>query len=152
MARIGSKIKSAQDLLKFAKFGISNMPISILMSKMIFVQYLPPIRLRLVQKLKKLLIYWNLAHFIFWISWSRFWYQKLLFVIYLQIARHKLVPKWKMLWTYWLKFYKNWTLIEIFEKIKIIFDINIAMAIFEISNMPNFNKFWASSILKLIWA
>ena len=40
-----------------------------------------------------------------------------------------------------LKFYKNLNLIEIFEKIKIIFDIKIDTAIFEISNMPNFNKF-----------
>ena len=38
-AQIGPKIKSAQNLLKFGTFNISNMPISILMSKMIFIKY-----------------------------------------------------------------------------------------------------------------
>ena len=43
LAQIGPKIKSAQNLLKFGTFNISNMPISILMSKMIFIKYLPPV-------------------------------------------------------------------------------------------------------------
>ena len=36
--------------------------------------------------------------------------------------------------------------------IKIIFDIKIDARIFEISNVPNFIKFWALLILGLIWA
>ena len=35
--RIGPKLENAQNLLKFGTFGISNMPISILMSKMLFL-------------------------------------------------------------------------------------------------------------------
>ena len=49
-AQIGPKIKSAQNLLKFGTFNISNMPISTLMSKMIFIKYLPPVRPRFVPK------------------------------------------------------------------------------------------------------
>ena len=70
------KIKSAQNLLKFGTFDISNMLILILMSKMIFMKYLllgPNWPL----KLKMFRIYWNLAHLIFRISWSRFLCQKL---------------------------------------------------------------------------
>ena len=54
---MGPKMKNAQDLLKFSKFDISNIPISILMSKIIFIKYLPPVRSRLVPKLKVLRIY-----------------------------------------------------------------------------------------------
>ena len=49
-AQIGPKIKSAQNLLKFGTFNISNMSISTLMSKMIFIKYLPPVRPRFVPK------------------------------------------------------------------------------------------------------
>ena len=55
--QIGPKIKSTQNLLKFSIFDISNMPISILMSKMIFMKYLPPGRPKFVPKLKMLRIY-----------------------------------------------------------------------------------------------
>ena len=41
-AQIGPKVKSAQNLLKFGAFKISNMLISILTSKMILIKYLPP--------------------------------------------------------------------------------------------------------------
>ena len=44
---IRPKIENAQDLLKFNTFDISDMPILILMSKMIFTKYLPPVRLKL---------------------------------------------------------------------------------------------------------
>ena len=37
------KIKNAQNLLKFGTFDISNMLISILVPKMTFIKYLPPI-------------------------------------------------------------------------------------------------------------
>ena len=37
-AEIGPKIKSAQNLLKFGTFDVSNIPISILRSKIIFYE------------------------------------------------------------------------------------------------------------------
>ena len=36
-------MKNAQNLLKFGQIDISDMPISIFMSKMIFIKYLPPV-------------------------------------------------------------------------------------------------------------
>ena len=44
MAQIGRKIKSAQNLLKSGTFDILNMRIWILISKMVFIKYLPPVR------------------------------------------------------------------------------------------------------------
>ena len=38
-AKIGPKIKKAQNLLKFGSFDISNIPISILISKIMFIKY-----------------------------------------------------------------------------------------------------------------
>ena len=66
------------------------MPISISMSKMIFMKYLPPVRPKLIPKLKMLRIYWNLAHLVFWIFRSRFWCQK----IFLLNIYHLLGPIW----------------------------------------------------------
>ena len=109
LTQIGPKIKKAQNLLKFGTFDILNTPISIQMSKMIFIKYLPPVRPKLVPILKMLRIYWDLAHLIFRISRSCFWCQKLLFIKYLPTARPKLVPKWKKLRIYW-------NLIKIFDK------------------------------------
>ena len=43
-AHIGPKIENAQDLLKFDSFDILNISTSILMSKIIFIKYLPPVR------------------------------------------------------------------------------------------------------------
>ena len=63
--------------MKFDTFDIWNIPISILTSNIVFIKYLPPVRPKLVVKLKVLRIYWNLAHFVFRISRSRFWCQKL---------------------------------------------------------------------------
>ena len=54
---IGLKIKNAQNLMKFGRIDISNMAISILMSKMIFIKYLPPLRPKFVPKLKVPRIY-----------------------------------------------------------------------------------------------
>ena len=69
--QIGPKIKSAQNLLKFGTFDTSNMPISVLMSKTIFIKYLQNIRPKLVSRLKVPMIYWSLRHLIFQIcrSW-----------------------------------------------------------------------------------
>ena len=59
---------------------VSNKSISILMWKMIFIIYLPPVRTKLVPKLKILQIYWNLAHLIFQTSWS---WLKIIFIKHL---------------------------------------------------------------------
>ena len=48
--KVDPKNKSAQNLLKFGTFDISNMPISTLMSKIIFMKYLPPATLKFVLK------------------------------------------------------------------------------------------------------
>ena len=53
------------------------MPIAILMSKTIFMKYLPPVGPKLVPNIKVLTIYWNCAQLIFRTSWSRSWCQKL---------------------------------------------------------------------------
>ena len=76
--------------MKFDTFDISNMPISILMWKIIFMKYLPPVRPKVVTKLKVLRIYWNLANIIFQISRSWFWCQKLFSLN----TYHLFVPKW----------------------------------------------------------
>ena len=52
------------EILKFGTFGISNMSISILMLKIIFMKYLLPVMLKLVQELKIHRVHWNLAHLI----------------------------------------------------------------------------------------
>ena len=101
MAQIVPKTKSAQDLLKFGTFNISNMPISVLMLKNIFIKYLPPVRPKLVPRLKMLRIYWNLAYLMFQISRSRFWCQKL----FLLNTYHLFSPNW----------YQNWKCSEFIE-------------------------------------
>ena len=84
---------------KFGTFDMLNMLISILMSKIILIKYLPPVRPKLVPKLKVLRIYWNLAYSTFKIWQPRFWCQKW-FKKYLPSVRHKLVAKLKMLRIY----------------------------------------------------
>ena len=74
--RISCKIENDQVLIKFATFHISNIPILILMSKIIFIKCLPSLRTKLFPKLKVLRIYWNLAHSIFQRCQSRFWCSK----------------------------------------------------------------------------
>ena len=75
-AQNGPKIKNAQNLLEFRICDISNIPISILMSKIIFIEYILPVQPKMVPKSKVLRIYWNLAHSIFQICQSGFWCQK----------------------------------------------------------------------------
>ena len=95
----GPKIKTVQNLLKFGTCDILNIPISILMLKIIFIKFLPPVRPKLVPKLKVFRIYWNLAHSVFQICQSQFRCQKwfLLNIYHLP----KLVTKLKMLRIYW---------------------------------------------------
>ena len=110
LAQIGPKMKSTQNLLKFGTSNISNMQISILMSKNFFIKYLPIVRPQFVSKwknAKNLLkfdrnfrIYWNLTHLIFLLC--RSWFNvKIIFIKYWPIARPKLVPDSKMLIIYW---------------------------------------------------
>ena len=77
------------------------MPISILMSTIIFMKHLSPVRPKFVPKLKILKIYWNLAHLMLQICQSRFWHQKYFFIKSLPVARPQLIPKWRMLRIYW---------------------------------------------------
>ena len=44
------------------------------MSRIIFTKYLPPVRSKFVTKLKVCRVYWNLAHLIFQLCGSQFWY------------------------------------------------------------------------------
>ena len=44
------EIQNLLKLLKFDRTNITNIPIAILMSKMIFIKYLPPVRPKLLQK------------------------------------------------------------------------------------------------------
>ena len=91
-----SQNQECSGLLKFGTFDISNIPISLLMSKIIFIKYLPLVRCKLVAKLKVLIIYWNLAHSIFQICQSKFWCKKWFFWnIYLLPVQIK--PKLKLL-------------------------------------------------------
>ena len=50
-------MKNAQNLLKFGRVDISNMPISTLKSKINFMKYLPLARPKLAPKLNMLKIY-----------------------------------------------------------------------------------------------
>ena len=50
MAQIGPKIKNAQNLLKLGTFDISNMQVSILISKIILMKYLPHVRPKLAHE------------------------------------------------------------------------------------------------------
>ena len=60
-----------------SSLAYNQLLIAHIMSKIIFMKYLPPPRPKMVPKLKMLRIYWNLAHVIFRISRFRFWCQKL---------------------------------------------------------------------------
>ena len=100
-AQIGPKIKSAQNLLKFGTFNISNMPISSLNPKMILIKYLPPVRPKLVPKWKMLRIYWSfgtrdISNIPILILMS-----KIIFIKYVPLVRPKLIPKLKVLRIYW---------------------------------------------------
>ena len=93
-AKLFPKI-NAQDLLKFGTSDVSNISISILMWQIIFMKYLPPVRPKLVPKLKVFRIYWNLAQLIFRVSRSSFWCQKL----FLLNTYYLLGPKWSQIGT-----------------------------------------------------
>ena len=87
----GPKIKSSQNLLKLGTFGISNMPISISMSKMIFVKYLPPTqighKIKNAQDLLKFAAF-DISNIPISILMS-----KTIFIKHLPITRPKLFPK-----------------------------------------------------------
>ena len=60
-----SQNQNAQNLLKFILVDISNMQISIYMSKIIFIKYLSLVRLKFVFDLIMLRSYLNSVHLIF---------------------------------------------------------------------------------------
>ena len=65
-AQIGPKVKNVQNLLKFGWIFISNMLISILMSKRLFIKYLPPGRdpnLSQNWKCPECIKTWNIRYF-----------------------------------------------------------------------------------------
>ena len=105
-AQIGRKTKSAQDLLKFGTFDISNMPISILMSKMIFIKSLQPVTPKLTPN-------WKCSGFTeIWHMWY-FEYRDLDFDVknyFLSNIYQLLLPNWSQtekcsefieIWTSW---------------------------------------------------
>ena len=55
--KIGPKTKNAQNLLKLGTYDISNKPVSILMSEIVYIKYLAIVKLKLVPKSKILRIY-----------------------------------------------------------------------------------------------
>ena len=67
-AQIGPKIESTQNLLKFGTIDISSVTIFILMSKIVFIKYLLPVRSKMVpnwyQIGTNLVVSRNLCHFI----------------------------------------------------------------------------------------
>ena len=64
------------NFLRYRSSSVYNqLLIAHIMSKIIFMKYLPPARPKIVPKSKMLRIYWKLAHLIFRISWSWFWCQ-----------------------------------------------------------------------------
>ena len=78
----------------------------ILMSKIFFKKYLPPVRHKLVPKLKMHRIYWNLANVIFRISRSRFWCHRL----FLLNIYHLFGPNWSQNLKYseFIEIWPNW--------------------------------------------
>ena len=159
--------------MKFGTCDISNIQISILISKIIFIKYLQPVRPKLLSKFKVHRIYWNLAHLIFQIWQSRFWCQKW-FILNIY---HLLVPDWYQnrkcsgfieIWYIWYFEYPTSILLskiifyqifincyaQIGPKIKnaqnlLKFDKNWNLV--KIFDKKYFNKFWAFLIFELIW-
>ena len=86
MTHIGPKIKSTQNLLKFGPIDISNIPISILISEIIFIKFEPLVLPKLIPKLsaQNLLKFgtFDIANMPIWILMS-----KMGFMTYLSAAR-----------------------------------------------------------------
>ena len=82
------------NLLKFATSNISNMPNSVLMSKISFMKYLPPVRPKLIPKLKssEVIEIWHIRYFKYAVSIMT---SKMVFMKYLPIVRPKLISKLK---------------------------------------------------------
>ena len=80
--------------MKFGTSNISGMPISILMSKIIFIKYLLPVP-KLLPKLKVLIIYLKFGTVDISNMPISILMPKIIFMKYLSIARPKLVPKLK---------------------------------------------------------
>ena len=101
----GPKIGNTQNLLKFGRFDILGMPISIHISKIGFIKYLPADGPKMISKLKMRRIYWNLAYDFLNMSISIFM-SKIIFVKHLPPLSPKFVPKLKSsefaeIWLIW---------------------------------------------------
>ena len=90
-----------QNLLEFGTTDIWNISISNLMLEIVFIKYLPPVRPKLVPKLKMLRIYRNLGTFdisnipILSLMWN------IILMKYLPLVLPKSVAKLKVLRIYW---------------------------------------------------
>ena len=77
------------------------MPISILISKMIFMKYLAPVWPKLVPRLKMVRIYWNLGTFDISNIPISILMSKIIFIKYVPLAQPKLILDLKLLRVYW---------------------------------------------------
>ena len=140
LVQINPKIKHAQNFFKFDPFDISKMATLILMSKIIFIKYLPSIRFKLIIKSKMLRINWNLAHLIF--KYTNFSFNG--FYGILTNCKAKITLRLKLISnSFWYFKYFNLPIMIFAKRFwhSIIFDIQIKIGIFEMSHMSNFNKF-----------
>ena len=85
--KISSRIKNAQNLLKFGIFDISNIPISILTSKIFLMNFLPPASPKFVPKLKAPRFYSKFGTFDISTMPISILMSKLIFIKYLQAVR-----------------------------------------------------------------
>ena len=99
-AQVGLNIKSAQNFLKFDTFCIWNMPISIFMSKMIFIKYFPPLGTNWSQNWKCSGLI-EIGNIDIWNIPISILMSKIIFIEHLPPVRPKLVPKVKVLRIYW---------------------------------------------------
>ena len=90
--------------INIGTFDILNILILILMSKMIFIKYLTPVRPKLVQKLKysEFIESWHIRYFKY--ANLDFDVKRVFYIKYLPITRRQLVPKWKITLTNFIKF------------------------------------------------
>ena len=123
--------------MKFDTCDISNIQISILMSIANYIRYLPPVRAKLVTKLKVLRICWNLAHSIFQICKSQSWCQKWFLLNIYHLLGTNWSQNWKCsgfieIWHIWYFEYSDLDFdVKCFFSIKYLSIATIAHKIFE---------------------
>ena len=88
--------------MKFDTFDISDMPISILMLKMIFYQIFANCSAQIGPKRKNAQNFLKIAWVLFQICWSRFWWQKwVLLNYYHHLSQNQKCPKFIKTWNIW---------------------------------------------------